>query len=572
MIRDVMARLDPRRRPDPSGPLDTEGLAARVAGLTLAARVADGRLPDAVVAQAQEVLATAAARRELSGDLTVVALAGATGVGKSSIFNSLVGQDVARASVIRPTTAHPLAAVWGQQPAALPLLDWLAVPQWHVVDDQPSRPSGTDSPPLEAPDPDGPQEPLSGLVLVDLPDNDSTEVSHREQVDRLVSRVDMMVWVLDPQKYADAVVHDQYLRHFARHADVTVVVLNQVDTLTAEQADQCLVHLRSLLAADGLSQARVLGASARTGQGMADLRRALAEAAAQRRAALARTAADVATAADALADAAGDTGATLPIVDRETTSKLAATLADAAGVDVVCQAVADSVRRSGRVATGWPATRWLALLGRDRLSDLRLSRPGVPADLTRTSMPSADPVAIARAAAAVRDYAAAASTGAPPAWVRSSRVVALQTVEDMVPELDAAIAAAQVAAPRRPRWWALVGALQWLFLAVAAAGGAWLLGLLGLAALAFDPPAPPTVGGLPAPTVMLISGALIGVVLAAAAALVNRAGAARAARAARESITSQIADVVRIRVTEPIGADLGTLEDFRVGLLAARSG
>src|SRR5207253_1696815 len=40
---------------------------------------------------------------------------------------------------------------------------------------------------------------LSGLVLLDLPDHDSTETSHHEEVDRVVALADVLVWVLDPQ-------------------------------------------------------------------------------------------------------------------------------------------------------------------------------------------------------------------------------------------------------------------------------------------------------------------------------------------------------------------------------------
>ena len=56
---------------------------------------------------------------------------------------------------------------------------------------------------------------LRGVVLLDLPDHDSTEVSHHLEVDRLVQLADMLVWVLDPQKYADAAIHDRYLAPLA---------------------------------------------------------------------------------------------------------------------------------------------------------------------------------------------------------------------------------------------------------------------------------------------------------------------------------------------------------------------
>ena len=70
------------------------------------------------------------------------------------------------------------------------LLDWLEVPRRH----------------RHAPEPA-----LDGLVLLDLPDHDSVKLEHRLEVDRLVGLVDVLVWVLDPEKYADAAVHDRYL-------------------------------------------------------------------------------------------------------------------------------------------------------------------------------------------------------------------------------------------------------------------------------------------------------------------------------------------------------------------------
>ena len=78
----------------------------------------------------------------------------------------------------------------------------------------------------------GPVGDLDGLVLLDLPDHDSTEVEHHLEVDRLVELADLLVWVLDPQKYADAAIHERYLRRWPAHEAVTLVVLNQIDTLT----------------------------------------------------------------------------------------------------------------------------------------------------------------------------------------------------------------------------------------------------------------------------------------------------------------------------------------------------
>nr|WP_051876357.1 hypothetical protein [Cellulosimicrobium sp. MM] len=96
-------------------------------------------------------------------------------------------------------------------------------------------------------------------MLLDLPDHDSVVVEHRVRAERLVERADLLVWVVDPQKYADAALHERYLRPLAGHGSVVVLVLNQVDRLTPADADACLADLRRLAAEDGLADARVLG-------------------------------------------------------------------------------------------------------------------------------------------------------------------------------------------------------------------------------------------------------------------------------------------------------------------------
>jgi hypothetical protein len=164
--------------------------------------------------------------------------------------------------VRRPTTSHPTACVWGDVPDEL--LDWLEVPRRHRTERVSELDADTEAV-------------LEGLVLLDLPDYDSTTVSNRLQVDRLVELADLVIWVADPQKYADAALHDGYLRHLADHQDVVLVVLNQVDTLDEASAAVCEADLRRLLAADGLDRVRLLTTSARTGQGVGALRRVLTD-------------------------------------------------------------------------------------------------------------------------------------------------------------------------------------------------------------------------------------------------------------------------------------------------------
>ena len=90
----------------------------------------------------------------------------------------------------------------------------------------------------------------AATVLLDLPDIDSDEDSHRRIATRLVERVDVLVWVLDPEKYADAVIHDDFIAPMAAHAGVTVVALNQVDRLDDASRAAVMGDLGRLLAAE----------------------------------------------------------------------------------------------------------------------------------------------------------------------------------------------------------------------------------------------------------------------------------------------------------------------------------
>jgi GTP-binding protein EngB required for normal cell division len=269
---------------------------ARLASLTELTRLGTGRAgPDGfsqeLLADSEALLRRSGERMRMSASHTVVALAGGTGSGKSSLFNALAGANFSPAGVTRPTTKHLHACVWGMEGAA-PLLDWLGVQRRHRY----ARASALDAG----------EATLTGLLLLDLPDHDSVVTGSAAMVDRLVKLADMLVWVLDPLKYADASVHRRYLVPLAGHSSVTTVVLNQSDTLTAEQVADCESDLRRLLDSEGLADTPVLVTSATTGAGLDDLRLALARSVVARRAATDRIAADVDALLERFAAYAGD--------------------------------------------------------------------------------------------------------------------------------------------------------------------------------------------------------------------------------------------------------------------------
>ena len=88
-------------------------LADRAAALSQACTEGARELEPAQVDQAVNLVDKVRERTSIAGGHTVVALAGATGSGKSSLFNAIVGEQVARIGARRPTTSVPSAAVWG---------------------------------------------------------------------------------------------------------------------------------------------------------------------------------------------------------------------------------------------------------------------------------------------------------------------------------------------------------------------------------------------------------------------------------------------------------------------------
>jgi energy-coupling factor transporter ATP-binding protein EcfA2 len=534
-----------RVRPDRTGA--GADVPDRLRALDRVLAVGEGRLGEDLLGPARELARRAGERLRLSGAHTVVALAGATGSGKSSLFNALSGAEVSTVGVRRPTTGVAHAAVWGGAEGAGALLDWLEVPRRHHV----AAPDGE----------------LPGLVLLDLPDHDSTVAAHRLEVDRLVRLVDVLVWVLDPQKYADAAVHDRYLRPLARHGEVLVVVLNQVDRLPGEHAAAALADVRRLLAEDGLPGVPVLGTSAVAPGGLDELRAVLTGAVAAHRAALRRVSADLDVVADDLAaTVAGPARAGLdPRAARALTDALAA----AAGVPAVGGAVQRASVHRAVAATGAPYTRWVRRLRPDPLRrlhlDRALARPGPAADepVARSSLPPASAVERTRVDVALRDLTDAAANGLPDPWPDAVRTAARSRAGDLPDALDRAVAATDLGLDRRPLWWRAAGALQALLAGLALAGGLWLAALYALSVLRLPEPATPAVGAVPLPTLLLLGGVLAGLLLALLARLPAAVGARRRRARAEARLRAAVAGVADELVLAPVAAELDAHAELR---------
>ncbi|THG28529.1 GTPase [Naasia lichenicola] len=558
--------MSPARLGRGGSPNPNDDLAARLEALRSALASGERSLDPAAVTRARTLIAKVGERTSLSGEHTVVALAGATGSGKSSLFNALVGAEVSRTGARRPTTSRPTAAIWGDREAG-PLLDWLGVDSRYLV-----GAASTSGPSLD------------GLILLDLPDFDSRELSNRVEAERVLELADMFVWVTDPQKYADARLHDDFVRILGEHEAVTLAVLNQEDRIPPGAVDRIADDLGRLLAQDGIRGAAVLPTSASTGAGLPELTRRLAESVAGHAASRRRLSADVITVARSLREQVGDSEADLELLSRD---DLDSALGRAAGVPVVLDAVERDYRRQALAASGWPFTRWVARVRRDPLRRLRLgsagtdrlgidrdSPTGAKADrddasvrLSRSSIPRSSSSARSAVDLAVRSFTRSASVGLPLDWVEEMEAAARSG--DALPDaLDQAVVRTSVTA-RRPIWWSVAGVLQGIFAAAAIAGGLWLLGLYLWGLLALPRPETPMMGVVPVPLLLVAAGLLLGIVTAGLARWWAKIGARRRRAVMAGRLRTSIAEVTDEEIVDPMAEVLARHRSTRENLARA---
>jgi hypothetical protein len=405
---------------------------------------------------------------------------------------------------------------------------------------------------------------LDGVVLLDLPDHDSTEVAHHLEVDRLVDLADVLIWVLDPQKYADAAIHDRYLAQSVEHQDVMLVALNHIDTVPEERRESMLGVVRRLLDADGLDRVPVLPVSAKDGTGVAELKAEIARRAAEKQSTRIRLDADVRTVAAKLRDASGE--APTRVLSAERVAALDDSFADAAGVPTVVEAVERSTRMQVGRATGWPIIGWLSGMKPDPVKALQLDLGTDGRQLAGRgrSMPEATQVQRARVDTEVRALADDVSAGLGRPWVEAVRRASTSRLDELGDRLDAALAAAQVSAGRTPWWAHVVRLLQWALVLAAVAGLAWTGVLLGTDKL--QDPETPQVAGVALPLVLLVGGLALGIVIGLLCRLRVRSIARRRADAVDDRLREGVREVSHELVVDPIEVELAAYSSLRTAL------
>ncbi|WP_258038807.1 GTPase [Streptomyces sp. SM12] len=543
---------------EPPSAADQE-LAVRLAALRELVGLSRTRLDASSLVEAGRLLDEAEARTRLPRTYTTVAIAGATGSGKSTLFNAMAGAQLSESGVRRPTTATAVSCTWeaGRSSKADGLLERLGIPsrsrrRAHVVDPG-----------------------LHGLVLLDLPDYDSVAESHREQVDRLLALVDAVIWVVDPEKYADAVLHERYLRAFAGHAEVTIVVLNQIDRLPTDAAEAIMDDLRRLLDERGIALgehgepgAGVLSVSALTGDGVPELRRTVGELVASRTAAARRLAADVDGVTRRLRPVCVADNVQAPTgLTPRSREEFEERLAHAVGAPAAGRAAERGWSRRSERACGTP---WAQLT--KRLADRRASRRGEPPALSARGGRLGEPPVVSRPviAEAVRTVAAEAATELPTPWAQAVRDAAWRGAERLPDALEEALAArpglgpeaAVRPGPARPAWWTVAIIGQALLMTAQLLGMCWLL----TAAFGY----PVASGWLP--VTLLVGGSLGAPLLAWVCRIASRGPARAWGQREEERLRRIAARCGRSLVLEPVAAELLRYREVREQFVAAAGG
>lgn len=508
------------------------------------------------MAATKAVMERVSARDSLDPFSVIVALVGATGSGKSSIFNAVAGAQLAATDVIRPTTRLPLAAlspIDEDDAGALgdregigidALLDWTGVTQ-RVEIPEPGR--------LPA-----------GVCLIDVPDIDSVDRSNGELARRLHERVDIVVWVVDPQKYADAIIHNEWIAPMASRAQSVIVVLNQVDRLTVDERETVRASLTRLLHEDGLDTPVIVETSALTGEGIAELVAQLGERAQRVRDDAVTLHADL----DALRAQLrqeldlghgapgknGAAGAWQPAQQgRDVHESLGRALAESEAVDGVAKAVRAAYRHRQVKTCGWLPLRWLGSLRIDPLKRLHLSGDGRQESLTHVDMarlmgPSGVSVALRHA---VEGFAA----GRPEIWATRIRRIARDRAENLTNAVQRGIARTDLGMGVTPSWWKAADLLQWLAWLVAIVGGGWLAVIHLVKHFLLVDIGAPQWGIVPVPTWLLAGGVTVSLVIAILAGIAGRIGARRRGAVARGRLRRSVAEVAKDYIGEPLMAE-----------------
>lgn len=152
----------------------------------------------------------------------VISLFGGTGVGKSTLLNRLAGKQIANSSAVRPTSKAITA--YRHENTALSTL-----PDGFPVDSLNTATHAEDQ--------------FQSILWVDMPDFDSVEENHQRMVKQWLPYIDVVLYVVSPDRYRDDKGWRLLLEHSAQHA--WAFIINHWDRGDERQRADFITQLNS---------------------------------------------------------------------------------------------------------------------------------------------------------------------------------------------------------------------------------------------------------------------------------------------------------------------------------------
>lgn len=168
------------------------------------------------------------------GAPVIAVFAGGTGVGKSTLVNTIAGRRVSEISVKRPCTTSPL--VYHHKAHRETLAGPSFLPGYDKGDLEAE--TGGKGVVLSSHDDDS----LRDIILIDSPDFDSVSERNRDLSEDILRVADLVLYVVNPEKYADDEVW-QVIRKIRGGGRRAVFLFNRAE----DESDEAVEHFRELL-------------------------------------------------------------------------------------------------------------------------------------------------------------------------------------------------------------------------------------------------------------------------------------------------------------------------------------
>lgn len=143
--------------------------------------------------------------QEKNRPLLIVAFLGGSGVGKSSLLNRLAGENIAKTGVQRPTSRE--VTVYHHQSVTIQQLPDFPINSYQIYTHNNAE--------------------NAHIVWIDMPDFDSIELANHERVIEWLPNIDVLIYVVSPERYRDNKIWQLLISEALKHA--WLFVMNQWD-------------------------------------------------------------------------------------------------------------------------------------------------------------------------------------------------------------------------------------------------------------------------------------------------------------------------------------------------------